>query len=184
MICPGQPPRKLRLSLHLQHYLCYMKKILLFIFILAFAGNSDVQARKIKSYDAESLIRRTSGRDTIYIVNFWATWCIPCVKELPSFNLVHDLYKGRPVKVLLVSFDFKEQYPARLEDWVSKKKLHPEVVWFSETNPTEYIPKVAPGWEGGLPATLLINNKTGEHRLKAEEITTEELKSWIEEQLR
>ena len=160
-----------------------MKKWFLFLAILVCAGSYTVQAQKIKSYSADDLVQRVSHPDTLYIVNFWATWCVPCVKELPSFNMVHDLYKGKPVKVLLVSFDFKEQYPARLQAWVSKKKLHPEVVWFNETNPTDYIPKIAPEWEGGLPATLLINNKTKEKKLKAEEISTEELKSWIEKQL-
>lgn len=160
-----------------------MKKWFLFLAILVCAGFYTAQAQKIKSYSANDLVERVSHPDTIYIVNFWATWCVPCVKELPSFNMVHDLYKGKPVKVLLVSFDFKEQYPAKLQAWVSKKKLHPEVVWFNETNPTEYIPKIAPEWEGGLPATLLINNKTKEKKLKAEEISTEELKGWIEKQL-
>lgn len=165
-------------------YLCAMKKAILSLSFFLFAFYANAQGQKIKSYNADNLLQRVSDKDTIYIVNFWATWCIPCVKELPSFNMIHDLYKGKPVKVLLVSFDFKEQYPVKLQAWVSKKKLHPEVVWFSETNPTEYIPKIAPKWEGGLPATLMINNKTGEHKLKAEEISTDELKEWIENQLK
>jgi thiol-disulfide isomerase/thioredoxin len=161
-----------------------MKKAILLLSFFLFAFYCNAQGQKIKSYSADDLLQRVSNKDTVYIVNFWATWCIPCVKELPSFNMVHDLYKGKPVKVLLVSFDFKEQYPAKLQAWVSKKKLHPEVVWFSETNPNEYIPKIAPEWEGGLPATLMINNKTGEHKLKSEEISTDELKEWIEAQLK
>ncbi len=77
---------------------------------------------KIASYNSEAFLERVSNPDTLYIVNFWATWCIPCVKELPAFDIIHDLYKGQPVKVLLMSFDFKEQYPARLESWVKKEK--------------------------------------------------------------
>lgn len=156
--------------------------MLLLLAALSVAGFYTTNAQKIAAYDAEELVQRTSHPDTLYIVNFWATWCVPCVKELPAFNMMHDLYKGKPVKVLLVSFDFKEQYPARLQAWVRKKKLHPEVVWFNETNPTEYIPKIAPRWEGGLPATLLINNKTGEHKLKAEEVSMEEMRAWVEAQ--
>jgi len=151
--------------------------------LLGPAASYNASAQKIASCNAEQLVQRISDPDTIYVVNFWATWCVPCVRELPSFNIAHDLYKGKPVKVLLVSFDFKEQYPAKLEAWVRKKKLHPEVVWFNETNPTEYIPKIAPEWEGGLPATLFINNRTGEKKLKAEGITTEELTGWINQQL-
>lgn len=157
--------------------------MLTFLVLLCGAGFHTAQAQAIKSYNADQLMQRISDPDTVYVVNFWATWCVPCVKELPSFNVVHDLYKGKPVKVLLVSFDFKEQYPARLGSWVSKKKLHPEVVWFSESNPNDYIPRIAPQWEGGLPYTMMINNRTGERKCKAEEISTEELTSWIEQQL-
>lgn len=160
-----------------------MKKISILLLIGLFAFGFHVQAKKIQACDADALVQRIANKDTLYIVNFWATWCVPCVKELPSFNIINDLYKDKPVKVILVSFDFKEQYPAKLEAWVTKKKLHAEVVWFSETNPTVYIPKIAPDWEGGLPATLFINNKTGEHKLKADEITVDELKEWLEVQL-
>lgn len=160
-----------------------MKKRLLILALLLSAGIYTARAQKIPSYNAEELNARTAGKDTIYIVNFWATWCVPCVKELPAFNMVHDLYKAKPVKVILVSFDFKEQYPAKLQSWVGKKKLHPEVVWFNETNPTSYIPKIAPEWEGGLPATLFINNRTGERKLKADEVSVDELKTWIDKQL-
>jgi thiol-disulfide isomerase/thioredoxin len=158
-----------------------MKKVILGC-LLMFAFQASAQ--KIQAYNADHLLSRISNKDTIYIVNFWATWCVPCVKELPSFSIVHDLYKDKPVKVLLVSFDFKEQYPAKLQAWVSKKKLRTEVIWFSETNPTEYIPKIAPQWEGGLPATLLVNNKTGAQKFKADEITLDELKTWIDQQLK
>lgn len=160
-----------------------MKKKLLLPVLFFFAGLYTAHAQKIASYNAEDLVARTANKDTLYIVNFWATWCVPCVKELPAFNMVHDLYKDKPVKVLLVSFDFKEQYPAKLQSWVAKKKLRPEVAWFNETNPTSYIPKIAPEWEGGLPATLLINNKTGEKKLHPDEISVDELKSWIDKQL-
>lgn len=141
-------------------------------------------AQKIQSYSADDLNARTASKDTIYVVNFWATWCIPCVKELPAFNMVQDFYKDKPVKVILVSFDFKEQYPEKLEAWVQKKKLRPEVVWLNETNPTAYIPKLAPEWQGGLPATILINNTTGERTLNPKEITFPELKSWIDKQIK
>lgn len=160
-----------------------MKKTLTLFAIIFMASCSIASAQKIQAYNAEQLLARTANTDTIYIVNFWATWCVPCVKELPSFNIVHDFYKGKPVKVILASFDFKEQFPDKLGAWVKGKKLRPEVVWFSETNPTEYIPKIAPEWEGGLPATLLINNKTGEKKLIADEVSAEELKAWIELQL-
>ncbi len=161
-----------------------MKNWLLSLALIRATSFGALHAQNIPAYTADALNARTANKDTIYVVNFWATWCIPCVKELPAFNIINSLYKNQPVKVILVSFDFKEQYPAKLSAWVTKKKLQPEVVWFNETNPTVYIPKVAPQWEGGLPATILINNKTGERLLKPTEITADELKAWIDKQLK
>lgn len=158
-------------------------KQLFFVFLFVTSASFHLQAQKIASYTADELNVRTSNKDTLYIVNFWATWCIPCVKELPAFSIVQDLYKNRPVKIVLVSFDFKEQYPSALSAWVKKKKLTPEVAWLNETNPNKYIPKLAPDWEGGLPATLLINNKTGKRLLKPTEVTADELKTWIDIEL-
>jgi len=161
-----------------------MKYWILTLALLTTTAFHALHAQKIASYNADDLNVRTSSLDTIYVVNFWATWCVPCVKELPAFNMIQNLYKGKPVKVLLVSFDFKEQYPAKLSAWVNKKKLQPEVAWFNETNPTVYIPKIARDWEGGLPATILINNKTGERKLHPNEITADEMKEWIDMQLK
>jgi thiol-disulfide isomerase/thioredoxin len=160
-----------------------MKKIIFLLILSALFGIESSYAQHIASYAADDLNKRVAGKDTIYIVNFWATWCVPCVKELPAFNKIQEEYKDKAVKIILLSFDFKEQYPGKLSAWIQKKQLKPEVVWFNETNPTLYIPKLAPDWEGGLPATILINNITGERLLKATEITFEELKTWIDKQL-
>ena len=52
--------------------------------------------------------------DTTYVVNFWATWCKPCVAELPYFEQLTETYKGQKVKVLLVSLDFSKQIESKL----------------------------------------------------------------------
>jgi|SRR5690606_22533268 len=162
-----------------------MKHIaLLFGVWLLFSVQSVSAQKKIPSYSSEDLLERLSNKDTLYVVNFWATWCVPCVKELPAFTVIADLYAGQPVKVLLVSFDFKEQYPGQLTSWVRKKRLRPEVVWFNESNPNQYIPKIAPEWSGTLPGTLLLNTGKGHRRFIANEVSADELKRWIDKSLK
>ena len=142
--------------------------------IIAFAFQTNAQS--LSAYNTESLQERISNKDTTYIVNFWATWCIPCVKELPEFSKLEEYYKDKPVKVLLVSLDFKESYPERLEKFISKKNLEPEVVWFSETNANEFIPKIERTWSGAIPATMVyregVDKKFREATVTAEEIIT------------
>ena len=54
--------------------------------------------------------------DTLYVVNFWATWCKPCIKELPAFEKINSEYKSQKVKVLMVSLDFPEHMEKQLEN--------------------------------------------------------------------
>src|ERR1700733_825713 len=104
-----------------------MKKFLLIFTLITVSFT--VTAQQIPAYSAEDIIAHTSSKDTLYIINFWATWCAPCVHELPEFNALQKDYAGKPVKVLLVSLDFKEDYPNKLARFLQMKAITPEVAW-------------------------------------------------------
>ena len=140
-------------------------------------------AQKIPSYSADALMKRASSKDTIYVINFWATWCVPCVKELPAFDTLQARYQGKPVKVLLVSFDFKESYPQKIIGFINKKKVQPEVVWFNETNANEFIPKIDNSWSGSLPATLIIQPSKNFRSFTEGIITTGKVSAIVDKQL-
>lgn len=123
--------------------------------------------------------RLASGTDTIYVVNYWATWCIPCVKELPELEQLQETYKDKPVKVLLVSFDFKEQYPDQLEKWVQQKQIKSEVIWLDESVPDEFIPILNNEWSGSLPATTILFKKTHYRYFAEASVTYDQLDSII-----
>jgi thiol-disulfide isomerase/thioredoxin len=113
-------------------------------------------AQNISALSVDDIIHKTSSKDTVYIINFWATWCVPCVQELPEFNKLQKKYEGRPVKVLLVSLDFRDDYPNKLALFLERKRIQPEVVWLSDTNPNEFVPKVDNSWGGSIPATVIV----------------------------
>jgi thiol-disulfide isomerase/thioredoxin len=136
---------------------------------LLFLMVSPAQARKIPSYTADKLMARVSNKDTTYIINFWASWCGPCVAELPQFTELEKHYAKQKVKVILVSLDFPDSYPAKLEAYVAKKGLQPEIVWFNETNANEFIPKIDNAWSGSLPGTMIVQKRSG-YKVTAEEI--------------
>jgi thiol-disulfide isomerase/thioredoxin len=129
-----------------------MRQLLVVLFAFIFNAS---YAQNIPAYDADMLMKRISNPDTFYVVNFWATWCGPCVKELPEFDKLQQNYSGQPVKVLLVSLDFKDAYPGKVQKFINKKKLAHEVIWFNETNANVFIPKIDQAWQGSIPATML-----------------------------
>ncbi|TAI46722.1 TlpA family protein disulfide reductase [Flagellimonas allohymeniacidonis] len=108
-----------------------------------------------------------------YIVNFWATWCKPCIKELPYFEQVNEEFKDKNVKVLLVSLDMPNMWKSRLEPFVEKKGIQSEVVILDDPKQNDWIPKVAEEWGGGIPATLIYKGK--KRNFYEQEFTYEEL---------
>ncbi len=144
------------------------------LFFLALVACTGLYAqRPPAAYTAAGLMARASAKDTVYVLNFWATWCAPCIAELPEIEALHRRYAGRPVKVLLVSLDFKEDITIRVPAFIQRRRLTPEVVWLSETNANKFIPKIERRWEGSIPATLVLSPRTGE-RFFVEGATTEE----------
>ena len=135
------------------------------LLVTVLLNSAAVHAQIIGACTAASLSGRIKyGGDTIYVVNFWATWCAPCIRELPEFDRLNTLANGAPVKVLLVSLDFKTEYPVRLNTFVQRMHLKPEVLWLNETDANTFIPKLYPDWEGTVPATWIIWSKTGRQR--------------------
>jgi len=114
------------------------------------------QIKKVKITDVQKMI------DTIsvpLIVNMWATWCGPCVREIPWFEKIAANFKESKVKILLVSLDFPEDYPKQLQQFVKEKGYSSEVVWLDETNADIFCPVIDSTWGGTIPVSLFVNNK-------------------------
>lgn len=134
-----------------------MKKFLITVIIL-FAVESGLQSQ-VKVYDFESFGHLLSqDNDTVYVINFWATWCAPCVKELPDFEKINAQFSKQKFKMILVSLDFKRSLETRLIPFVREKDLKAEVIMLHEPDANSWINKVDPKWTGSIPATLIFSN--------------------------
>ncbi len=94
--------------------------------------------------------------EKVRIVNFWATWCKPCIEELPFFEELNDSLGGEDLEVLLVSLDFPDKLESQLIPFVAERHLDPEVLLLDDPHENEWIPKVDPSWSGAIPATLIL----------------------------
>lgn len=113
----------------------------------------------IKSYDFKSLEPLFKQQnDTTYVINFWATWCVPCVEELPHFEKLNKKYASQKFKMILVSLDFPNMVESRVIPFVTKKNLKAEVVLLNDPNANEWIEKVSKEWSGAIPATVIYRN--------------------------
>lgn len=109
------------------------------------------------------------NNDTTYVINFWATWCKPCVEEMPLFEKLIQASAsptgagptgaGQPVKVLLVSMDFPKDIHKKLIPFVAERKLESHVVALGDLDYNSWIDKVSTEWDGAIPFTLVYNKK-------------------------
>ncbi|SMO38592.1 Thioredoxin [Saccharicrinis carchari] len=140
------------------------------------------QSATVQTIDFRQLqerIEKTSA-DSIMVINFWATWCKPCIEEIPVLEKIPGMYKGTAVKVLLVSLDFTDQIEQKLVPFVKSNGIASEVLVLDEAHPNNWIPKVDPSWSGAIPACLFVyKSKTlfheGKVTLKAIESTMNQL---------
>lgn len=98
-----------------------------------------------------------SADDKTYVINFWATWCAPCIKELPYFEEITNKYPTEKVEVILVSLDFPDKLESKLIPFINKKKLVSKVILLDAPNENEWIPKINESWSGAIPATIIFN---------------------------
>ena len=117
----------------------------------------------ITSYSYESLAPLLhKSDDKIYVINFWATWCKPCIEELPAFEKLHSNYKDKNVEVILVSLDFPNQIETMLKPFILDHNLQAKVVLLNDPDQNTWIPEISDTWSGAIPATLIYNKDSRE----------------------
>lgn len=113
---------------------------------------------EIYDYDGlKPLLSKNDGK--VHVINFWATWCAPCVKELPYFEQLGSKYKDKNVEVLLVSLDFPHQYESKLKPFIKERDLKSKVVVLDDPDSNRWIPQINQDWSGSIPATIIINDE-------------------------
>jgi thiol-disulfide isomerase/thioredoxin len=154
-----------------------MKKILI-VAVTVFGFALNTQAQKIHKVKMDEVVSRFSQKnDTIYVVNFWATFCKPCVAELPNFLAITKKYKTQKVKLILVSLDLPSYYPAKIASFAKAKKYKAEIMWLDETNADHFCPMIDKKWSGAIPSTIMVNAKTGYKKFFEEEMKAEEFET-------
>ncbi|MDD4777303.1 MAG: TlpA disulfide reductase family protein [Fermentimonas sp.] len=118
------------------------------------------------------------GNDTIYVINFWATWCGPCIREVPYFEQLREEYVGKKLKILMVSLDMSEDLDSRVIQFMKKLDMQNEVILLDDPQSNLWIPLVDEKWTGAIPATLIYGN--GFREFHAKEFTFSELEQIIE----
>lgn len=133
-------------------------------------------------YKLNDLLKRMDNTsDTVYVVNFWATWCKPCVQELPEFEAFSKQHQSEKIKVLLVCLDFKEDLEKKVNPFLKKNNYQTECVLLDEVDGNTYINAVSKEWSGAIPATLVTFRNRKKQRFAERKLNAEGLSKMVEE---
>ena len=134
-----------------------MKARILYLFLFTFSFYNSVNAQDLitfKTYDELSTYIKENNSKPL-VINFWATWCAPCVKELPYFEKLNQ--ENPNVKVILVSLDFEKQVESKLIPFLKKKKIISSSIYLADKDYNSWLPKIDKNWSGSIPATVIFN---------------------------
>tara|TARA_R110000868_G_scaffold220257_2_gene471402 strand:- start:1517 stop:2068 length:552 start_codon:yes stop_codon:yes gene_type:complete len=122
---------------------------------------SDSNNIELDVYDFKEFKKFLNKKDDkIHVINFWATWCAPCVKELPYFEALNNKYGNKDVNVMLVSLDFPHLYDSKLKPFIVKNNLKSKIIALDDVDMNSWIPQVNKDWSGSIPATIIYKNET------------------------
>ena len=157
-----------------------MKQINKIILLLVFAFSlTSANAQEIKKWKVQDLEAAIKNADKPTIINFWATFCKPCIEELPYFQETAKRYNSAGVQLILVSLDLPQAYPKKISAFAAKNKIKAPIVFLDETNADLFCPRVDPNWSGAIPASLFINNKTGYKKFFEDQLSKEQVEKEI-----
>ncbi|MBI2271536.1 MAG: TlpA family protein disulfide reductase [Bacteroidetes bacterium] len=125
------------------------------VFLLSFT----LAENRVSVVNMEQLKNQTikKDNDSLYVINFWATWCKPCIQELPYFQSAAEKFSGKKVKFLFVSLNSLKELKI-VETFTINKKIKQEVLLLNAGNPNVWIDKVDSTWSGSIPATVMYKN--------------------------
>ena len=149
--------------------------------LMAVSGN--VEAQRIAVWQATDLKTAIDTTTAPTIFNFWATFCKPCIAELPYFQKLADKYSANGLKLILVSLDLKDAYPKQIAKFANARRLHSPIMFLDEPNADLFVPLVDTSWSGAIPASLFLNKAKGYRKFLEEELTPQQLDAEIKNML-
>ncbi len=139
------------------HKSCFFKVLMLVFLAVSFGQAQEWDREDLIIYETfeelEPVLQMSN--DTTYVINFWATWCGPCIKELPYFEALTEKYQNKPVKVILVSLDFEKMIDKKVIPFLNKNEIVSEVIVLLDGKANRWIDRVDPSWSGAIPITYV-----------------------------
>jgi len=154
--------------------------ILILSIIYAFLLTSKINCQNLKYIypaDLDEILKNPENK--LQVINFWASWCPPCVNEMPGFQNVASSINNTEIKFRMISLDYPDKMNTQLIPFLKKYDINLEVDLMMDTDYLKWADMVDPAFKGNIPATLFLNNAKKIRYFHSGEITEKELKNLI-----
>ncbi len=160
----------------------YINLLCLLLFSCQPSKSAEPIVQVVKYEELEKIINQQDNQ--LYVVNFWATWCKPCIEELPDFMIVNEKYKNQGnFKMILVSLDRAKDFETVMKPFLLKNKITTDVYLLDDNKRMNtWIPAFDNGWSGAIPATFLYKNGK-KIAFKEQSVSQEELEQLVQKHL-
>lgn len=141
-----------------------MRFIKTFIIVLLLSAVS-VFAQEVKPLKSTQELDelKNSLKGKVVLINFWATWCKPCVKEFPELVKLYKDYKDKDFRLVFISADVPEEIESKVVPFLKSQNVDFVSFYNNFDKPEELINYIDKNWEGAIPSTYIYDregNKT------------------------
>lgn len=161
-----------------------MKRGIVLLWVMLCWPGIRIDAQEVRSVKITEIEKMISESRHPLLINFWATWCKPCVEELPSLIREVKAHAADSIELILVSLDDKENYPGKLRDFIRNRNYEGTFLWLDETNADYFCPVIDTSWSGAIPATLFLNKKNAYRKFVEAKLTDRTLQDILREMFR
>jgi thiol-disulfide isomerase/thioredoxin len=100
--------------------------------------------------------------DSTIIINFWASWCMPCRLEMPYFEQLRKEFSNKKLKIVLATIDLNKHIETKVKPFLMENHIQSEVIAFQDkVPPIQLFPLICPNWSGSIPLTVIMNKTDG-----------------------